>query len=203
MEYISLPLPPSPGHSPSRPEESLDEEQATPPPVDPGKSNASGEASTSYIHSLGEEPFQPMDFSFPAWHFANEKFSRSFKAGWFSKWPWVHYLKETDKVLCFVCCSAMEKKLIGADRIREGSFLKGGFGNWRKAGEKFQEHEKSSFHLEAVSKLAALKQTPINALLSQAIAKDQVTVRTVLELAFRSVKFLAHQGVAVERAGTS
>jgi hypothetical protein len=107
--------------------------------------------------------------------FANEKFSRSFKAGWFSKWPWIHYLKDTDRAVCFVCCSAMEKKLISAERMREGVFMKGGFGNWRKAGDKFREHEKSSFHLEVVSKLSVLKQMPINALLSQAIAKDQVT----------------------------
>ena len=193
---VSLPALPSKDHPPIRPEEeSLDEPAmltAAAPSVDSVAATC-GEASTSY--SLSEEPFQPKDFSFPARRFANENFSRSFKAGWFSKWPWIHYLKDTDRAVCFVCCSAMEKKLISAERMREGVFMKGGFGNWRKAGDKFREHEKSSFHLEVVSKLSALKQTSINALLSQAIAKDQVTARTVLELAFRSIKFLARQGL--------
>ena len=70
-------------------------------------------------------------------------------------------MRETDTALCFVCCSAIEKKLVRAGGIiNAGNFIKGGFGNWRKAGEKFREHEKSHFHTEAMSKLAALKMTP-------------------------------------------
>ncbi|CAL8375937.1 unnamed protein product [Arctogadus glacialis] len=136
---VSLPALPSKDHPPIRPEEEgLDEPAmltAAAPSVD-SVAATSGEASTSY--SLSEEPFQPKDFSFPARRFANENFSRSFKAGWFSKWPWIHYLKDTDRAVCFVCCSAMEKKLISAERMREGVFMKGGFGNWRKAGDKFR-----------------------------------------------------------------
>ncbi|KAI9517385.1 hypothetical protein NQZ68_004602 [Dissostichus eleginoides] len=40
----------------------------------------------------------------------------------------------------------LEKKLVSADKIRDGSFVKGGFNNWRKAGEKSWEHEKSHQH---------------------------------------------------------
>ena len=142
-------------------------------------------ATTSY--SVGEEPCQPKEFHFPARRSASEIFSRSFKVGWFGQWTWLHYVRETDTALCFVCCSAIEKKLVRAGGIiNAGNFIKGGFGNWRKAGEKFREHEKSHFHTEAMSKLAALKMTPTYVLRSKAVAKEHMTAQTVLELAIQS-----------------
>lgn len=61
--------------------------------------------------------------------------------------------------------------------------------------KKFKEHEKSHFYLEAVNEMAALNSKPINALPSDLKAKEQNTARTVLELAFRSVKFLPREGL--------
>ncbi len=70
----------------------------------------------------------------------------------------------------------------------DATFVKGGFSNWRKAVEKCTEHERSSFHLESMNKIAALSSTPINALMSDIVAKEQKTAQMVLELAFRSIK---------------
>ncbi len=79
-----------------------------------------------------------------------------------------------DKALCFTCCSAVEKKQFFENRSRaDATFVKGGFSNWRKAVEKFREHERSSFHLESMNKIAALSSTPINALMSDIVAKEQ------------------------------
>ena len=143
-------------------------------------------------------PVQPSAHSFPARRFGKETFSRSFNSGWFQRWMWIHYVKEHDIALCFHCCSAIKKGLIHSDAaISGGSFVKGGFRNWRKATEKCNSHEKSRCHIEAVHKLAALKSTPINALLSNAIAKNQLTAQTVLELAFRSLKFLGREGLPI------
>ncbi|KAL2077880.1 hypothetical protein ACEWY4_027384 [Coilia grayii] len=74
-------------------------------------------------------------------------------------------------------------------------FIRGGFSNWRKATEKFREHEKSAFHLDAVSKVAALNSTPISALLSEVVAKDQNTARVVLKEAFKTARYLVRQGL--------
>ncbi|KAL0154385.1 hypothetical protein M9458_050351 [Cirrhinus mrigala] len=42
----------------------------------------------------------------------------------------------------FSCVKAVEKRLINEDSVRfDSSFVKGGFTNWRKATEKFNEHE--------------------------------------------------------------
>ncbi|KAJ8376205.1 hypothetical protein SKAU_G00067850 [Synaphobranchus kaupii] len=78
----------------------------------------------------------------------------------------------------------------------ESPFVKeAGFSNWRKALEKIREHEKSRIHVNANQRLAALRSTPINVLLSDAIAKNQQTAREVLEILFSSVRFLGRQGL--------
>ncbi|KAJ8346426.1 hypothetical protein SKAU_G00278270 [Synaphobranchus kaupii] len=78
----------------------------------------------------------------------------------------------------------------------ESPFVKeAGFSNWRKALEKIREHKKSRIHVNANQRLAALRSTPINALLSDATAKNQQTAREVLEILFSSVRFLGRQGL--------
>ncbi|KAK0153294.1 Zinc finger MYM-type protein 1 [Merluccius polli] len=128
--------------------------------------------------------------------FGTESFSRSFKSAWFEKWKWLHYVKDINKALCYTCCSVVERKLIQEEKMRaDAVFIRGGFSNWRKATEKFRDHEKSSFHLEAVNKIAALKNTPISALLSDVVAREQNTARVVLQEASKSVRYLARQGL--------
>ncbi|CAM4714920.1 unnamed protein product [Leuciscus chuanchicus] len=70
-----------------------------------------------------------------------------------------------------------------------------GFGNWRKATAKFKEHERSKLHMDSVQRHAALGNVPINALLSDALAEQQGTARHVLELLFRSIRFLGSKGM--------
>ena len=91
----------------------------------------------------------------------------------------------------------MEKCLINEESVRfDSCFVKGGFTNWRKATEKFKEHEKSHLHSHAIQKISALKNTPINTLLSDAARQAQNTARHVLQLMFRSVRFLGKKGLA-------
>ncbi len=71
-----------------------------------------------------------------------------------------------------------------------------GFSNWHKATSKFTLHEKSPIHKDVVRVFAGLKQTPISAILSDIAAKEQKTVRNVLEILFRSVAFLAKKGLS-------
>ncbi|KAL0149948.1 hypothetical protein M9458_054780, partial [Cirrhinus mrigala] len=118
----------------------------------------------------GITPHQPANFRFPGRQFGKETFSRSFNTNWFSKWRWLHYIEEGDRVVCFSCVKAVEKRLINEDSVRfDSSFVKGGFTNWRKATEKFNEHEKSKLHCNVIEKIAVAGQnTPITAILSDA-----------------------------------
>lgn len=75
-----------------------------------------------------------------------------------------------------------------------------GFSNWRKATERIRDHEKSCTHLNATQRLAALKTTPINALLSKAIAKEQRTSQKMLELLFSCIRFQGREGLPLRGA---
>ena len=193
---------------PERPESetetiSDDDDETRPANMDPA---APAEAPTAVVEAVEksgisltafDEPFQPLNFNFPGRRFGNESFKRSFTPAWFKTWKWLHYVAESDSVLCFSCVKAVEKKLIRMDSLRgANTFVHGGFANWRKAKEKFKEHEKSWMHNHAVEKHVGLKQVPINALLSTAKQQQQQTARNVLELLFRTISFLGSKGVA-------
>ncbi|KAL2099389.1 hypothetical protein ACEWY4_005869 [Coilia grayii] len=77
----------------------------------------------------------------------------------------------------------------------DSAFISNGFGNWRKATVKFNEHEKSKLHRDCAQRIAALDNVPINALLSDATSKQQATAGHVLELLFRTVRFLGSKGI--------
>ena len=139
-----------------------------------------------------DEPFQP-HMKFPGRKCGKETFERSFQQSWFDKWPWLHYVKETDSVLCFICTTAVKKRLLRDDT--DSTFAKGGFTNWKRATEKFHHHELSDLHSDSSRAIALLKQTPINALISNAAARDQQTARAVLQLLFRSIKYLGRMGM--------
>ena len=48
---------------------------------------------------LPPAPNQPTTIVFPGRRFSKETFTRSCKASWFEKWPWLHYDTERDRLL--------------------------------------------------------------------------------------------------------
>ena len=175
---------------------------APPTPESPGPAEQQPEPETTTTRpsnqqqtSDRDQPFQPL-MKFPGRKCGKENFERSFQYRWFSQWKWLHYVKEKDCVLCFACHQAFTKRLLHHGETSDSStFSHGGFDNWKRARERFQQHESSELHSDSIRALALLKQTPINALLSDRKAKDQQTARSVLELIFRSIKYLGRQGM--------
>ena len=141
-----------------------------------------------------EKPNQP-NITFPGRRFGNETFERSLQYSWFGRWRWLHYVTDKDCVLCFTCNQAVAKGLAHLNTDNHTTFSKEGFSNWKKAREKFTQHELSDIHSNSVCALATLKSTPINAMLSDLAAREQNTARTVLELLFRTIKFLGREGI--------
>ena len=201
-DFFLKPAPPDPAKRPRQTPEpcvpatgqqQAAERPAGPHPPSPVLPGASQEA-------ISFKP--PQDYNFPARKFSGENFSRSCKAAWFREWQWLEYIAVSDGIVCGVCRSAVKSKLVGSDT--DSLFLKDkGFSNWRKATEKIRDHEKTRIHLDAMQRLAALKTTPINALLSEAAAKEQRTARKMLELIFSSVRFLGRQGLSQIGMGCS
>ena len=52
---------------------------------------------------------------------------------WFDKWPWLHYIEDSDSVLCFTCMKAnaeiKHQWLLNAESV----FITVGFTKWKKA----------------------------------------------------------------------
>lgn len=143
-----------------------------------------------------DKPYQPR-MKFPGRRFGGETFERSFQYGWFDKWKWLHYIRESDSVICFICAKATDKGLLRlTNDMNQSSLVKsGGYSNWKKARDKFAQHELSELHSDSVRALESLKLTPINAVISDIAARDQATGRAVLEVFFRSIKLLGREGL--------
>lgn len=88
------------------------------------------------------------------------------------------------------------KKLINADGFRaDNPFVADSSGNFRKVIAKFREHERSKLHINSIQRYAVLVNVPLNALLSETLAKQHGTPWHVLELLFRSARFLGSKGI--------
>lgn len=162
------------------------------------KSSSATLPPTGQRGELPPTPNQPTTIVFPVRRFSKETFTRSCKAAWFTKWPWLHYDAERDDVLCFSCAQAEKRQLTRDLSSRDNCFISDGFTNWKKASESFSKHEKSCAHKEAAAKLIAVKDKPIDTMLSKACGIEQTKARSALILLCRSIRFLGRQGLPLQ-----
>ena len=93
--------------------------------------------------------------------------------------------------MCFFCSRAS----VPQDSHPEPAFVTKGFRNWKKALEKFAEHDASCFHQRAVKHGQA--STPVSALLIKGNNERQSFARRMLLMIMTSLRFLARQGLAM------
>ena len=89
---------------------------------------------------------QPI-LSFPKRLFGKQR--RAFSSSWYKQYPWLHYQPGDDTVLCFYCYVA-EKRSLLTKTPKDSVFSKTGFSNWKNALSKFEKHQCSVAHHEAV-----------------------------------------------------
>lgn len=145
--------------------------------------------------SLPNEPHQPHSFPFPKREFG--KISRSFQASWFTRWKWLHCLEDKDAAICFICARASLEKKLNWSNNAEAAFISKGFSNWKNATVKFDAHDGSKCHKEALMKILVLPSTTTNVseLLSQQHKKEMLERRQHFLKILSNVKFLARQGI--------
>ncbi len=90
------------------------------------------------------------------------KVKRSFQASWFDKWPWLHYNEVYDTVICFICMAAVQQNKLQWASNADTAFIDRGYSNWKHACKKFDTHQKSKTHEEAVLKMITLPATTSN-----------------------------------------
>ena len=101
-------------------------------------------------------------------------------------------------IFCHICCLAKQKGLVSFPKHPKIPFVDGGFTNWKKALERFQGHEKSISHREAVSKISSIsKGVNVRALLSKEKEAEMRHHREMLLKLLNSIRYLSRQGLAL------
>ena len=101
------------------------------------------------------------------------KQNRSFNTRWYRDHKWISFCTSQGKVFCFYCRKATYEGLLPSGSRIDSSLITIGFGNWKKARNKFKAHEKSKTHRDALIAYKALKQTLVIAHLSNQVLRDQ------------------------------
>lgn len=124
-----------------------------------------------------------------------KSYSRKIQPEWYKKYPWITVCTSTFKIFCVFCRNAKQKGLLTFPKNKRSAFIEDGFSNWKKATQRFREHEKSVMHHEALMKLAA--NTSISAQLSSQHKQDQKFHLNMLFKLLSCIRFLARQGLAL------
>ena len=141
----------------------------------------------------GSQAFQPRDADTLSSFVRKD---RKFLTAWYDIYAWVTLCVSKRKVFCFYCRHAAKHNQCSMSTKGEDAFSLNGFDNYKKALEKFQTHEKSALHREAVMKWHSRQSTSsIQTLLSTRIAKDQLARRSGLIKQLEAMKFLLRQGI--------
>jgi hypothetical protein len=103
------------------------------------------------------EPNQPYDIIFSVVTISATK--RQFQSKWFDTWKWLEWSQEKQKALCHPCTMIKRLGKMTLSKNCDNAFTDTRFVklNWKKATERFTDHEQSKAHQEAVLKWEAHK----------------------------------------------
>lgn len=147
---------------------------------------------------LPEKPFHPKQAKLS--HLNLRQKLLHFQESWFTRFKWLHYETELQGVLCHVCASMSLKGQLHLAKNTEAAFTVAGFRTWKKAIERFTEHENSHCHRQAALQLAQMESSqPVCALISKQKAEEQEVGRRCLLRIFTSAQYLLRQGLAFRR----
>ncbi len=126
------------------------------------------------------------------------KQSRSFQSAWFDQHKWLTYCVTRNKAFCSSCRAAVSRGLINqGNKAQKSAFVREGFNNWKKAKQRFKEHEHCQMHREACMKLQSCQQPSVAAQLSNQLLIDQKYRREMLMKVLSSLRFLLQQGLPI------
>ena len=77
--------------------------------------------------------------------------TRCFLPSWYTQFPWIHFCKAKLKVFSFHCMIASKGRTVGIRKAKaDSTFISTGDSNWKKAVEKFKDHERSTSHRDVL-----------------------------------------------------
>lgn len=161
--------------------------------------------------ALPDKPNQPQGLKFPKRILGKSAIIHcSFQVKWFYRWPWLHYSEANVSVVCFMCLWAKSEKKLQWSSNADEAFIIKGFTNWKDATVKFDVHQGSIYHKEAVSKVVTLPATTsdVTECLTAQHQQEKLERRHCFLKILSSICFLAQQclpskGIATTPALTS
>lgn len=152
------------------------------------------------VYGIQNKAFQPTHISFPSREFGrNSPVRRTFQAGWFNRFKWLHYDLGQDAAYCFICCKAVKGRKVRLSFKTEKSFLVNGFTNWKDATRIFSRHESCEFHKSSAAALSS--NVDVSDMLSKQAAAEKQQNRQYLLKVLTSIRFLARQGLPLRGDG--
>ena len=123
-------------------------------------------------------------------------------SSWYNQFKWIHFCQTRLKVFCHYCVKAsrLSGKSIRADQV----FVTSGFSNWKKAIQRFRDHEFSIAHKNALLTTAASKNPIDQQLQTEAENIRQKRQQSLLKQ-LSALHYLLRQGIAIrnDHAGGS
>ncbi|XP_066265791.1 zinc finger MYM-type protein 1-like [Branchiostoma lanceolatum] len=144
--------------------------------------------------ATGPTAFQPKDDAVLS---AFKRGGRRFLSDWYEDREWITLCTKQNKVFCAPCRYAKQNKLITFSGHKENAFTTTGFNNYKKGPEKFDTHEGSDAHGEAVMKCTALTGQSIVSQLNSQVAEQQQLHRNGLIKQISALRYLLRQGLPI------
>lgn len=102
--------------------------------------------------NIDEQPVQPSIYLFPRRMIYNKY--RSFNSSWYSKYPWIEYSKQKDKMYCYYCRHfAININNTSGQHV----FITHGYCDWKRITDSTLKHQNSVIHKLSLEKYKAYK----------------------------------------------
>lgn len=121
---------------------------------------------------------------------------RQFLVEWYKLYPWLVLCTSSSKSFCYLCKYCSDKGYL-LDKYADKAFVSSGFNNWKKAHQRFKQHEQSSSHKESVMKVQQMKNPGITAQLDKKLKEGQKVHRKMFMKQLSSLRYLLRQGLAL------
>jgi hypothetical protein len=126
-------------------------------------------------------PNHPPPNVYPIQQCGTKERQLKFQLSWYEAYPWLHSEGGISGVLCLYCRkSHMACGIQSIAKNADAAFTVTGFTNWKKAIDKFKNHQSSHAHMAAVTQYVHDAKSPVTAQLSTQHYQQQETSRNCL-----------------------
>jgi len=157
-----------------------------------GSSSRPTDSLDSGVSGVRLDPSQP-NIAYPE----NER-KEKFQYRWYERWPWLDWNNSLQRVFCHPCSMMSVLRIRLLSKSAQSAFTSVGVNCWHDASRRFNKHEESDAHREAVSKWTSyLANTNVHVQLIDHAAAEQITNRKMLLKILSTIRFLGRQGLAI------